>query len=191
MAKTSVKIIDSKVSYSKSGETLRIIVLGKIERWKEALLMAWVAAWIFCGLVVFFEWRKATDEELQIAFFAFLSFWAYFLWRSGRTMLYRMGGNELIEVNSDELILKKSFFTYGKTKSFFLENIDFFKPIELSKTSFVYTYENGWWNLGGEKLGFQHRGRFVKFGMQIQDSSIDKVYSLINRQIKENLRRRS
>lgn len=191
MAKPSVKVLDPKVSYTKSGENLRIIVLGKIERWKEGLLMSWVAAWIFCGGIVFIEWKKSTDEEMQIAFFAFLTFWAYFLWRAGRTMLYRMGGNELIEVNEDELLLKKSFFTYGKTKSYFLENIEDFKPVKLSKTSFVYTYENGWWNLGGEKFTFKHRGRYIKFAMQVEDASIDKVYSLINRQIKDNLKKKT
>ncbi|MGB6037505.1 MAG: hypothetical protein WBG42_14620, partial [Cryomorphaceae bacterium] len=85
MAKPSVKVLDPKVSYTKSGEKLRVIVLGKIERWKEALLMAWVAAWIFCGGIVFIEWQKTTDDEAQVAFFAFLVFWAYFLWRAGRT----------------------------------------------------------------------------------------------------------
>jgi len=191
MAKSSVKVIDPKVSYTKSGEQLRVIILGKIERWKEALLMAWVAAWIFCGGVVFVEWQKTSDEDTQIAFFAFLVFWAYFLWRAGRTMLYRMGGNELVEVNADELVLKKSFFTFGKTKSFFLENIEDFKPVKLSKTSFVYTYENGWWNLGGEKLCFKYQGRYVKFAMQVEEKTVTTIYSLINRQIKENIKKKS
>jgi hypothetical protein len=165
--------------------------LGKIERWKEGLLIAWVVAWIFCGVVVFMEWLKTEDEETQVAFFAFLVFWAYFFWRVGRTTLYRLGGNELIEVNEEALVLKKSFYTYGKTKTYFLENIQNLKPIKLSKTSFAYTYENGWWILGGEKIGFEYQGKFVKFGMQIQESSIEKVYSLINRQIKENLKKSS
>ncbi|HKL40069.1 MAG TPA: hypothetical protein VJ894_05280 [Cryomorphaceae bacterium] len=191
MAKPTVKVLDPKVSYTKSGEKLRVIVLGKIERWKEALLMAWVAAWIFCGGIVFIEWQRTTDDETQVAFFAFLVFWAYFLWRAGRTMLYRMGGNELIEVNQDELILKKSFFTYGKTKTYFLENVEEFKPIKLSKTSFVYTYENGWWNLGGEKLSFRYQGRYVKFAMQVDEKTVGTIYSLINRQIKENLKKKS
>jgi hypothetical protein len=153
--------------------------------------MAWVAAWLFCGGVVFLEWRQTTDDEMQVAFFAFLVFWAYFLWRAGRTMLYRMGGNELIEVNEDELVLKKSFFTYGKTRTYFLENIENFKPIQLSRTSFAYTYENGWWNLGGEKLGFEYQGRHVKFAMQVNEKTVTSIYSLINRQIKDNLKRRS
>jgi hypothetical protein len=153
--------------------------------------MAWVAAWVFCGGIVFIEWQRATDDQTQVAFFAFLVFWAYFLWRAGRTMLYRMGGNELIEVNADELILKKSFFTFGKTKSYFLENIEEFKPVELSKTSFAYTYENGWWNLGGEKLSFRYHGRYVKFAMQVDEKTVTSIYTLIKRQIKENIKKKS
>jgi hypothetical protein len=191
MAKVGVKIIDEKVSYTKSKDRLRVIIIGKVERWKEALLMAWVAAWIFCGGVVFVEWQAATEEQTKVTFFVFLVFWAYFLFRVGRTMLYRMGGNELIEVNEEELVIKKSFFTYGKTRTYFLENIKEFEPIELSKTSFAYTYENGWWNLGGEKLGFQYNGRNVKFAMQVDEKTVSKIYSLINKQIKSNLRNSS
>ena len=76
MAKSAVKILDSKVSYRKEGNTLRVIVLGKIERWKEATLIAWLLAWTFCGIVVANEWFNATDEQTKVVFFAFLVFWA-------------------------------------------------------------------------------------------------------------------
>lgn len=187
----AVKVIDPKVSYSKQGNRLRVIILGKIERWKEGLLIAWLVAWLFCGSVVFLESLKAEGQEEKVAFFGFLVFWAYFLWRVGRTLLFRLGGNELIEVNEESVILKKSFFTYGKTKEFLLENIQNFKPIVLSKTSLAYTYENGWWVLGGEKLGFEYHGKFVKFGMQIEEKAVQNVYTLMNKQIKDNLRRKS
>jgi len=187
MPKSSVRVIDQKVSYTTSDQRLRIIILGKIERWKETLLMTWVAAWIFCGIVVFLEWRSAVDEQTQVTYFVFLVFWAYFLWRAGRTMLFRIGGNELIEINQEELVIKKSFFTYGKSKSYFLENIKDFKLIQLSKSSFAYTYEKGWWNLGGEMLSFEYNGRNIKFGMQMTDATTSKVHKLIKKQIKDLL----
>jgi len=187
----AIKIIDPKVSFSKEGSRLRVVILGKIERWKEGLLIAWVVAWVFCGAVVFGEWLDATEEERQVVFFGFLIFWAYFLWRVGRTTLYRLGGNELIEVNEDSLVLKRSIFTYGKSREYFLENIQNFKLIKISKTSFAYTYENGWWVMGGQKLGFEYHGRFVKFAMQIDDKAVEKLYSLINRQIKDNLKKKA
>jgi hypothetical protein len=187
----TVKVVDPKVSYSKRGPRLRVIILGKIERWKEGLLLAWLAAWIFCGVVVAMELASTSDPDRQVVFIGFLAFWAYFLWRVGRTVLFRLGGNELIEVNDEALVLKKSFFTYGKTREYFLENIQNFKPIEISKTSFAYTYENGWWVLGGEKLGFEYHGRFVKFAMQIEEGTVSRLYSLINRQIRENLKKKA
>ena len=189
MAKSAVKILDSKVSYRKEGNTLRVIVLGKIERWKEATLIAWLLAWTFCGIVVANEWFNATDEQTKVVFFAFLVFWAYFLWRVGRTLIFRLGGNELIEVNEDSLVLKKSFYTYGKTKSYFLDNIEKFGVIQLSKTSFAYTYENGWWVLGGEKLGFEYMGKYIKFAMQVDEKTVEKLSVLIEKQIKSNLKK--
>lgn len=184
----SVKLLSEKVSYSQDAGRIQILILGKIDRWKESLILGWLLAWIFCGGVVINEYIKADDRDLKMVLFIFLIFWAYYLWRVARVFVYRRGGNELIQIQDGVMWLKKSFYTYGKSKSYNLRQMVDFKPIELKKTSLIYNYENGWWVLGGEKLGFTYNGRFVKFAMQIDDRERDKLYRLINKEITKSLK---
>lgn len=175
----NIRIISDKISYKSDGDTLQVVILGRIERWKEALLTAWLIAWIFCGAVVIRGYFLSAVREERMMYLLFLLFWAYYLWRVGRVWLFRRGGNELVRMEGDELTLKRSFFTYGKARTYQIANIRDFKPIELSKRSFAYTYENGWWVLGGEKLGFDYQGRLVKFAMQLKDEEAAELYRLV------------
>ena len=184
----NVKLLSEKVSYSNENGRLQILILGKIERWKESLIMGWLLAWFFCGAVVINEFIKSDDRDMKMMLFIFLIFWAYYLWRVIRVFIYRRGGNELIRIQDGVMWLKKSFFTYGKSKQYNLNQMVDFKAIELKKTSMIYNYENGWWVLGGEKLGFTYNGSFVKFAMQIDDKVRDKLIKLIEKEISKSLK---
>lgn len=184
----AIKILSEKVSYTSDNGRLQIVILGKIDKWKESILLGWLLAWIFCGGVVISEYLKTTDRDMKMIFVIFLIFWAYYLWRVARVFMYRRGGNELIKVENGVLTLKRSFFTYGKSKSFNLNQITDFQKIELSKKSLAYTYENGWWVLGGQKLSFKYNAKFVKFAMQIDDKVRDKLFVMINQNISKSLK---
>src|SRR5690554_5763805 len=184
----AIKLLSEKVSYSKENGRLQILILGKIERWKESLILGWLLAWIFCGGVVINEFLKSDDRDMKMMLFLFLIFWAYYLWRVVRMFLYRRGGNELIKIEDGVMWLKKSFFTYGKSKQYNLNQIVDLKAIELKKSSMSYAYENGWWVLGGEKIGFTYNGSFVKFAMQIDERVRDKLIQLIEKEISKSLK---
>ncbi len=184
----AIKLLSEKVSYSSDNGRLQILILGKIDKWKESILLGWLLAWVFCGGVVISEYVKTTDRDLKMIFVIFLIFWAYYLWRVAVIFVYRRGGNELVRVQDGVLTLKRSFFTYGKSKTYNLNQITDFQKIELSKKSIAYTYENGWWVLGGEKLSFKYHGKYVKFAMQVKEPVRDKLYTLINQQISKALK---
>ena len=179
-----VNVISEKVSFRNTAEFLNIIILGKIERWKESLLVAWCVAWVFCGGVVITEVLGSTDRDARMMFIVFMAFWAYFLFVVLRITLYRRGGNELIRVEPEFVILKRSFFTFGKSKTFHLENIKSFQKIELPERSLSSIFENTWWVFGGQKLGFEYQGKFVKFAMQISKKDQELLFNLINKKIK-------
>ncbi len=187
----SVKLISEKVSYQSTPQALSFVILGKIERWKESLLVAWCVAWVFCGGIVISEYLASTVRESRMMYVIFLIFWAYFLWRVGRVTLFRRGGNELIRIEGGELTLKRSIFTFGKSKSYYLENIEGLRIIELDKKSIAYTYENTWWVMGGERIGFDYQGRFVKFGMQLSPKETKQVFELLRRRLNSDLKKSS
>ncbi len=179
----AIKLLSDKVSYESTPEYLKILILGRIDKWKESLLLGWIVAWSFCGAVVAHEYWISTDRDLKLIYTIFMIFWIYYFYRIGRVWIFRKGGNELIRIENGELILKKSFFTYGKTQTFQLENISHFRKVDLNKRSPVYTYESGWWVLGGQRLCFVHNGRYVKFAMQISEPVCNKVHDLIQKRI--------
>ncbi len=178
-----VKIISKKLSYKRTSEYLQFVILGKIEGWKEALLTAWLLAWILIGVTVIYAYYEAIDREMRMMLIIFLIFWAYYFWKVGKVWLFRRGGNELIRIEGDVLTLKRSFYTYGKAQFYYLDMITDFAPITLSKKSFAYTYENAWWVLGGEKLGLNYQGKFIKFGMQLSESDTMQVYKLMKQEL--------
>ncbi len=178
------KLISERVSYVQEEGVLRIIVLGKIPRWKETLLTTWLVAWILAGVSMVYFWDDTENRDFKLAIVIFLIFWGYYLWRVGRTWLYRRGGNELIEVDSDSLNLKRSFFTFGKTRSYFLDNIKNFEIIEVSPKSWTHHYKKGWWVLGGQRLSFEYYGRRVTFAMQIDARETTEVFNLIRRRMR-------
>lgn len=183
-----IKLISEKVSYKKEGDSIQVIILGKIERWKEAVLTAWLLAWIFCGGVVFNEYLHATVREQKMVFVVFLVFWAYYFWRIGKVWMFRRGGNELIRIDKNELTLKRSYFTFGRSKTFQLDQLSDLKRISIPKKSFAYSFENAWWVLGGERVGFTYHSKFIKFGMQLNEKEASEFYGLISKKIKSNQR---
>lgn len=183
-----MKILSKKISYVDGADALQVIVRGKIDRWKEALLSAWMLAWIFIGIVVFLEYFYATNKEMKMILVIFLIFWSYYFFVVGRVWLFRLGGNELIRVSNGMLSLKRSYFTYGKAKNYSTEFMEDFKVIEFPQKSFTKAYETGWWVLGGEKLGFQYQSRFVKFGMQLNEQEALAVYKLLRNRLKKSTR---
>ncbi len=185
------KILSEKVSYTQDADELRILILGKTDRWKQSLLLGWVLAWIFCGGVVISEYIKSTDGDLKLVLIVFLIFWAYYFWRIGRVLIYRLEGNELISLRGDTLRIKRSFYTYGKAEDYDISNIEDFRKVELDIKSFSRTYENSWWVLGGEKLAFDVNGRFIKFAMQVAPNVQQQLYTLLNKAIKKNLKNQS
>lgn len=183
---SSLSYISNRISYSRSEAGLRLIIIGKIERWKEGILLAWLLAWTFCGLVVMREYYLNPDQQMRMLLLIFLVFWAYYLWRIGRTWAYRLGGNELIAVDETTLHIKRSTFTFGKSKPYFIANIKDFSLIEIPRRSFAYQFENAWWVLGGERLTFEYQGRAVRFAMQLTDQEASELVKLLKKEI--NLR---
>jgi hypothetical protein len=180
----SVKMLSNKTSFKEGPGFVQFIIRGKIERWQEALLTAWIVAWTFIGVVVMREYYYSVEREMRMVLVIFLIFWAYYFWKVGRTWVFRLGGNELIRFEGDVLMLKRSFYTFGKTKRYYADIIKDLEVINLSKTSAAYVYENGWWVLGGEKLAFNYQGRSVKFAMQISDRDAADVFQILSKHIK-------
>lgn len=178
-----VKYISDKISYSEPSQgELRVVILGRIERWKESLLAVWNIAWLSCGAVfIYFMLFTDMDRDTKLAIFIFLSFWAYYAYRVAYVFLFRRYGSETIYIKGDALYLKRSVRSYGKAKKYFIDNIESFGKVNIPEKSITNAYENSSWVLGGEKIGFTYQGKFEKFGMQLDDKEVNSLLRLLQK----------
>lgn len=167
--------VSERVSYLLGKDRAELVINGKVERWKETLLVMWLAAWLFCGLVVFREFMVAEGREFKLMLFVFLVFWAFYLWRIGRVWRYRTKGFERILLSHGELSIAVKAWGKPSEKRYFIENMGPLKKIEIPERSFAFTHENMWWVMGGERLGFDYGDQLVRFAMQLNDQDTAAV----------------
>lgn len=179
--KSKEKQVSRRVTLTQSPEAAEILITGDIDRWKVSALSAWLLAWLFCGAVVIREFVLNDAREFRLVLFVFLVFWAYYFWRIGKVWLYRKSGYEKIRITPGEVTLSRK--TAGKVRParYFIENIPAIQRIDIPEKSFAYTFENQWWVLGGEKVGFDYDGKFVRFAMQLDEKETREVIGFLNK----------
>ncbi len=181
MAKRKEGKIGDRIHWVDAGSEASVKITGKVEGWKEGLLVAWVAAWIFCGAVVVYEIFNPYERSIKLVLFVFLIFWAYYLWKVGKTLLYRIYGYELMQIGSGELLLQRKWLGGGSPQRFRIEDLGPLERTKLSPRSWAYTYENLFWVIGGERLAFKHGDRYVAFGLQLDDKQVSALYSFLRK----------
>ena len=112
------------MSVQRSEGRFSVVISGKVEPWKEALLFAWVFAWTACGIYFLYTFLNATDRDLKLGLMVMLIFWAYFEMRIGKALLWRKFGKELIRLKDGVLSFKNDINGYGKSQDHFVQNIE-------------------------------------------------------------------
>lgn len=177
------KQVSERVAYTESSEAAVLTMNGKVERWKITALSTWLFAWLVIGAIVLREMFIATERDLKLTLFIFLAFWAYYLWRIGKVWLYRRAGYERVRISHGEIQMERNIVGKGKIARYFIENIETLKQIEVPEKSLAFTYENLWWVLGGEKVGFDYGDKFVRFGMQLSEKETKEVLRFLQRNL--------
>jgi hypothetical protein len=180
-----MKLISEKVSYNIEKNDLTIVILGRVERFKETLLLVWLLAWTFCGAAFLYALYYEPTKEMKLALFVMLMFWIYFEIKIGRTFLFRKFGSELIRITDGKLSIKQGIKGYGNADEYFIDNISSFGIIERSEKSFFGFIEKSFWFLGYETIGFEHKNKMVKFAMQLNQQEAAKVVGLIQQKLKK------
>jgi len=182
-----VREISDRVSYSTSGKDYVIIIKGQIERFKEALLVAWLFAWTVVGVLLIWQYFYGENpREVKLGILVVLAFWVYYEWRIGKVVFWRLWGKELIRITEGELNIKRDIRYYGKSHSFFLQNIKDLNVQELDKGTFSYTLNQSFWVKGGERFIFSHNTKKIRFGMQLNDQETRALNRVLREAIHKN-----
>lgn len=173
-----MRFISDRISIQEDKHKLSVIILGKIERWKESLILFWLLAWSFSGAVFFYYFLSDSPYQYSLPMFILIAFWAYFEFKILRVFLWRRSGFEHIEFNDDLFSIKNNLKGFGKKQEFDVRSIDEFKGINQSNKNFFAFMDQSFWVLGGDQIFFRYNKKDIIFGKQI-DKKEEKALILV------------
>lgn len=175
-----MRFISERISIQEDNQRLSIIILGKIERWKESLLLFWLLGWSFSGCVFIYYFVAETPYQFTLPMFLLLGFWAYFEIKIAKVFLWRKSGFELIEFNEDLFSIKNNLKGYGKFQKFDIREINEFMGILQSKKNFFAFMDQSFWVMGGERIYFTYKNKDIIFGKQIDIKEEKALIMVLN-----------
>lgn len=198
-----VNWIGDRISVQDSDGITTIVIEPKRTWWKEILLTLWVLGFTFVGLVMLYSLatnfsgvnydEMPTEDQIRnqtIYAVVFLSFWAYFEYKTVKALLWYRFGKELIRIDGDGFTLKKSILAYGKANRYFFENMKEFQQRVDEATSFGAYFENAYWALGTDAIIFNHHKKVISFGRRVDAKSGRLLVRLIDDRIKKQIKRK-
>lgn len=175
-----MKVIGERISILKKENVLSIVILATNDKTKLRIMFLWLMAWTVCGLIVFANYFKATDQNAKLFIIIYLAFWLYFEFNIIRTFMWKRNGKEKLWIKDGKLHYQREINGKGKIQEFDLNLISPLELLELKPTRFADTINQSFWIKGGERLQFFSQSKVVLLGMQISDEEAKKIMKDIN-----------
>lgn len=186
-----MKWIGNRVSYVDEKQLTTIVIYPERVNWKNNLLAAWFTMWLIIGGYVISQLFMDYSRDEKLILIVFLSFWLYFAIRIGKATFWQLWGKELVRINDQALILKRSIMSYGKATPYFFENIKKIQLEEVKETNIGFQFEQSIWVLGGERISFDYKGKLVRLGRKLDEKDAKLLFKLITARIDERLRKKN
>jgi len=187
---SNLKWIGERVSVAEGKELTTLIVYPERTTWKSVLLYTWFSMWVSIGILVITQFLVDYSREEKLILLIFMVFWLYFFVKIGRTVLWQNRGKELMKLNDQAFILKKSIFKYGKAKEFFYENIKKIRVHEPKLNSFEEFFQNSFFVVGGERLIFDYAGNEIKFARKLNEKDTKLLFQFLTKLIETRMRKK-
>ena len=175
-----MKVISDRVSILKKENLISIVILPTTDKTKLRVLFLWLLAWTVCGLIVFANYFKVTDQNAKLFIMVYLSFWFYFEFNIVRTFIWKRSGKEKLWIQEGIVYYQRELNKKGKIHEFSLSLISPLQIIELKPTRFSDIVNQSFWVKGGERLEFYAQSQNVRLGMQISDDEAKNIMKEIN-----------
>ncbi len=179
-----MKQFSERIKVAEEGKSSKIWISAKIDSWKQTLLLAWFAAWTFCGIVVASQLWADLSRDMYVFVVVYLSFWAYFEYKIAHAVLWRLYGKEIILIEPDSLKVKRDIRGYGRVVPYFKENIKKLRIVEKNPRSFAQSFNNSFWVIGGEQIVFENLGSSQGFGLQLNDGEAKKLLQYVRKRLR-------
>lgn len=163
-----MQLIGNRISILEKEGKLSIVIFSYRRKMKNIFLIAWIIAFTLCGLLVLPEFKYAQENDRKIFWAVFIAFWVYFEILVLKALLWRLRGKEKIIITKDVVKIMKFVTGLERFKEYRLDQISNWKKI-LNDNGLISSYENAYWFVGGECIGFDYYGRDIRFGNQLDD----------------------
>lgn len=164
---------------------MRIEITQQIERWQEALLMAWVLSWTFCGMVFIYYTFSAEDFMQRMVMAVITVLWFYFFVRTAKVFFWRKFGKEIITISRGNLALQNAYGKRGRVEDFSFHNIFKLGLVKHKDDSFFSFMDNSFWIIGGDRVGFSYSGSKVRLGKQLSTKDAELLVRVIESGMRE------
>jgi len=181
-----MKLIGERISFLDTKNKLTIVIEPDKNGFVNALMGAWLSMWLTIGgLVIWSLYTLKLTEQESLILYIFLVFWYYYAIRVTRSFLWLLFGKELLKLDEVALSIKKSILTYGRSTSYFNENINNFNFEIPDKSSIQSVWEASPWINGGERFSFEYYDKVIRFGRKLNEKDAQLLFNLLSKQIKE------
>lgn len=185
MTQSEPKFIGKRISVLRSKDQLVIEITQQIERWQEAMLIAWIAAWTFCGAAFISYAFIAVDSSQRIFFMICTAVWFYFFVRITKVFFWRKKGKEIITISKGKMSLKNAIGKRGKIEVFSFQNIFKLGVVKKDSTSFLSFLDDSFWIIGGDRVGFSYSGQQIRLGKQLSLKDAELLVRVIESGMRE------
>ncbi len=185
-----MKWIGNRISFVDDKKKTTVVIYPENIFWHKSLMGAWFFMWLTIGGTMIWSLTlKLTDQE-KIIVFVFLTFWAYYAVRVGRTFFWLLWGKELLKIDETAFTLKNTIKGYGKAVPYFLENIKQIRVHTVESNSIQAVWEKSPWIRGGERIEFDYMGKTIRFARKLDEKDVKLLFNLVTKKIEEQLKRK-
>lgn len=186
----AMKWIGERISFVDEQTKLTVVIYPESSGLMKSLMGAWFAMWMMIGVsLTIYYFSTPLEQNLKIALYVFMAFWAYYAIRVGRSFFWILWGKELIKIDEAAFIHKRSIKSYGKAHHYLLGNISKMRNFETKEGSFQAIWEASPWVKGGERLEFDYLGKVVRFGRKVSEKDGKLLFKLLTKRIDQNIRK--
>ena len=161
-------------------EELRIRITQGTSASNMAMLSVWMVLWLGLEATVVYFWLQDSSEgNAALGYAIYSAFWAFFAFRIGKVLLWRLRGSEVVTVDRRGISVALVFGQRGLPDFFAHGSYKGLSRIEENPTQILRTFEKAFWSMGGETLQFSGGKRTMVFGKQLTDRDAEGLLRLI------------
>ena len=161
-------------------EQLQVSITQGTTASNMAMLSVWMVLWLGLEAAVLYFWLQGSSEgNAAVGYAIYSAFWAFFAFRIGKVLIWRMRGREVITVDRRGISIALVFGQRGLPDFFAHGAYTGLSRIEENPTQILRTFEQAFWSMGGETLQFSGGKRTMVFGKQLSDRDADGLLRLM------------